>query len=118
MEEYFLLLRRSMYKCRHTVLKSNYQVYPLGHLSQGMTSMPHREEPPFFFMNKASDPRAVLTLSASGHRRSTQGVVSLSSIRVCSTSPSWVQVYTTAFLVLQKSRVEYEFQPPQPSIQV
>eukprot|EP00963_Diacronema_lutheri_P013670 scaffold2670_cov408-Pavlova_lutheri.AAC.6 len=61
---------------------------------------------------KASDPRAVLTPFASGHRRGTQGAVSSPSIRVCPTSPSWVQVYTTAFLVLQRSRVE-QYTPQQ-----
>eukprot|EP00963_Diacronema_lutheri_P003033 scaffold244_cov372-Pavlova_lutheri.AAC.13 len=64
---------------------------------------------------KASDPRALLTPSASGHRRSTQGVVSLPSIRVCPTSPSWVQVYTTAFLILQRSRVEQLKVPTPPA---
>eukprot|EP00963_Diacronema_lutheri_P005172 scaffold391_cov412-Pavlova_lutheri.AAC.9 len=76
-----------------------------------MTSRTHREEPPVFFneqvLLEASDPCAILTSSASGHRRSSQGAVSSSSIRVCPTSPLWVQVYTTAFLVLQRSRVEH-----------
>eukprot|EP00963_Diacronema_lutheri_P001870 scaffold121_cov356-Pavlova_lutheri.AAC.4 len=57
---------------------------------------------------KASDPRAVLMPSAFGHRRSTQGAVSSPSIRVCLTSPSWDQVYTITFLVLQRSRVEHK----------
>ena len=61
---------------------------------------------------KTSDPRAVLTPFASEHRRSTRNL-SLPSIRVLTTSPSWFQVYTTTFLVPQRSRVEQSLEKEQ-----
>eukprot|EP00963_Diacronema_lutheri_P000221 scaffold12_cov368-Pavlova_lutheri.AAC.10 len=84
-------------------------IVPFGHVPQRMTLMHHREEPQVFLTNKSYS-RPPSHVPSSRHPR--PGIIGVLKEPFFTKHPSlshlasWDQVYTTTFLVLQRSRVE------------